>query len=112
MMLLSRFTKNKDTAMGFMTGKRILITGVASKLSIAYGIAKAMRPRCRTCIFTKMKNLKPRVEEFAASLDSNIVLGVMCQKTKASILCMQNLQKFGQNMMVLFTLSVLLLLTN
>ncbi|WP_250845428.1 hypothetical protein, partial [Escherichia coli] len=25
--------------MGFMTGKRILITGVASKLSIAYGIA-------------------------------------------------------------------------
>lgn len=29
--------------MGFMTGKRILITGVASKLSIAYGIAKAMR---------------------------------------------------------------------
>ena len=28
--------------MGFMTGKRILITGVASKLSIAYGIAKAM----------------------------------------------------------------------
>lgn len=28
--------------MGFLSGKRILITGVASKLSIAYGIAQAM----------------------------------------------------------------------
>ncbi|MGP1929121.1 MAG: enoyl-[acyl-carrier-protein] reductase FabI, partial [Arsenophonus sp. ER-BJ3-MAG3] len=27
--------------MGFMRGHRILITGLASKLSIAYGIAKA-----------------------------------------------------------------------
>ncbi|HEA8290517.1 TPA: enoyl-[acyl-carrier-protein] reductase FabI, partial [Klebsiella pneumoniae] len=27
--------------MGFLSGKRILITGVASKLSIAYGIAQA-----------------------------------------------------------------------
>ncbi|VDY34127.1 Enoyl-[acyl-carrier-protein] reductase [NADH] FabI [Morganella morganii] len=27
--------------MGFMTGKHILITGVASKLSIAYGIAQS-----------------------------------------------------------------------
>ncbi|VFS54984.1 Enoyl-[acyl-carrier-protein] reductase [NADH] FabI [Kluyvera cryocrescens] len=26
--------------MGFLSGKRILITGVASKLSIAYGIAQ------------------------------------------------------------------------
>jgi enoyl-[acyl-carrier-protein] reductase (NADH) len=29
-------------AMGFLSGKRILVTGVASKLSIAYGIAQAM----------------------------------------------------------------------
>lgn len=28
--------------MGFLSGKRILVTGVASKLSIAYGIAQAM----------------------------------------------------------------------
>ncbi|STW00362.1 enoyl-(acyl carrier protein) reductase [Klebsiella pneumoniae] len=33
--------------MGFLSGKRILITGVASKLSIAYGIAQAMPPRRR-----------------------------------------------------------------
>ena len=42
--------------MGFLSGKRILVTGVASKLSIAYGIAQAMhregqteRPRRRIC---------------------------------------------------------------
>lgn len=61
--------------MGFLTGKRILITGVASKLSIAYGIAKAMRDQGAELAFTyQNEKLKPRVEEFAASLDSNIVI--------------------------------------
>ncbi|MEQ4923550.1 enoyl-ACP reductase FabI [Proteus hauseri] len=61
--------------MGFMTGKRILITGVASKLSIAYGIAKAMHDQGAELAFTyQNEKLKPRVEEFAASLDSSIVL--------------------------------------
>ncbi|MEK8139665.1 enoyl-ACP reductase FabI [Morganella morganii] len=61
--------------MGFMTGKRILITGVASKLSIAYGIAKAMRDQGAELAFTYQNDkLKPRVEEFAQSLGSYIVL--------------------------------------
>lgn len=61
--------------MGFLTGKRILITGVASKLSIAFGIAKAMREQGAELAFTyQNEKLKPRVEEFAASLDSNIVI--------------------------------------
>lgn len=61
--------------MGFLTGKRILITGVASKLSIAYGIAKAMHEQGAELAFTyQNEKLKPRVEEFAASLNSNIVL--------------------------------------
>ncbi|MBT0356438.1 enoyl-ACP reductase FabI [Morganella morganii subsp. morganii] len=61
--------------MGFMTGKRILITGVASKLSIAYGIAKAMRDQGAELAFTYQNDkLKPRVEEFAQSLSSSIVL--------------------------------------
>ncbi|MGJ0623207.1 enoyl-ACP reductase FabI [Xenorhabdus bovienii] len=60
--------------MGFMTGKRILITGVASKLSIAYGIAKAMHDQGAELAFTYQNDkLKLRVEEFAASLDSNII---------------------------------------
>lgn len=61
--------------MGFMTGKRILITGVASKLSIAHGIAKAMRDQGAELAFTYQNDkLKPRVEEFAQSLGSSIVL--------------------------------------
>lgn len=61
--------------MGFMTGKRILITGVASKLSIAYGIAKAMRDQGAELAFTYQNDkLKPRVEEFVQSLGSSIVL--------------------------------------
>ncbi|GAA0330417.1 enoyl-ACP reductase FabI [Morganella psychrotolerans] len=61
--------------MGFMTGKRILITGVASKLSIAYGIAKAMHDQGAELAFTYQNDkLKNRVEEFAQSLDSSIIL--------------------------------------
>lgn len=61
--------------MGFMTGKRILITGVASKLSIAYGIAKAMHDQGAELAFTYQNDkLKTRVEEFAQSLDSSIIL--------------------------------------
>ncbi|AKH65049.1 MULTISPECIES: enoyl-ACP reductase FabI [Photorhabdus] len=61
--------------MGFMTGKRILITGVASKLSIAYGVAKAMHDQGAELAFTYQNDkLKPRVEEFAASLGSTLVL--------------------------------------
>ena len=61
--------------MGFLSGKRILITGVASKLSIAYGIAHAMQREGAELAFTYQNDkLKSRVEEFAASLDSSIVL--------------------------------------
>ena len=65
----------KDYCMGFLTGKRILITGVASKLSIAYGIAQAMHREGAELAFTYQNDkLKSRVEEFAAQLGSNLVL--------------------------------------
>ncbi|STR57490.1 enoyl-(acyl carrier protein) reductase [Klebsiella pneumoniae] len=61
--------------MGFLSGKRILITGVASKLSIAYGIAQAMHREGAELAFTyQNEKLKGRVEEFAAALGSDIVL--------------------------------------
>ena len=61
--------------MGFLSGKRILVTGVASKLSIAYGIAQAMHREGAELAFTyQNEKLKGRVEEFAAALGSNIVL--------------------------------------
>ena len=48
--------------MGFLTGKRILIVGVASKLSIAAGIAEAMHREGAELAFTyQSEKLKPRV---------------------------------------------------
>ena len=38
--------------MGFLAGKRILITGLLSKHSIAYGIAKACHREGATLAFT------------------------------------------------------------
>lgn len=59
--------------MGFMTGKRVLIVGVASKLSIAYGIAQAMHREGAELAFTyQNEKLKGRVEEFAATFDSKL----------------------------------------
>lgn len=61
--------------MSFMNGKRILITGLASKLSIAYGIAKAMYQQGAELAFSYQSNkLKHRVEEIASSFDSTIIL--------------------------------------
>ncbi|NDL62385.1 enoyl-ACP reductase FabI [Acerihabitans arboris] len=61
--------------MGFLTGKRILVTGVASTRSIAFGIAQAMRREGAELAFTYQNDkLKSRVEGFAAELDSSIVL--------------------------------------
>lgn len=61
--------------MGFLTGKRILVTGVASNRSIAYGIAQAMHREGAQLAFTYQNDkLKGRVEEFAAEFDSTIAL--------------------------------------
>ncbi|MGK2889197.1 MAG: enoyl-ACP reductase FabI [Candidatus Malihini olakiniferum] len=61
--------------MGFLTGKRILITGVASNRSIAFGIAQAMQRAGAEMAFTYQNyKLKSRVEDFAKELGSNIVL--------------------------------------
>ncbi|MFC0178938.1 enoyl-ACP reductase FabI [Thorsellia kenyensis] len=61
--------------MGFLSGKRILITGLASKLSIAHGIAKAMHDQGAELAFTYQNDkLKGRVEGFAEEFGSSIVL--------------------------------------
>ncbi|PWQ99962.1 enoyl-ACP reductase FabI [Leucothrix pacifica] len=61
--------------MGFLAGKRALITGIASNRSIAYGIAKAMHREGALLAFTyQNEKLKPRVEKFAAEFGSNIVI--------------------------------------
>jgi enoyl-[acyl-carrier protein] reductase I len=61
--------------MGFLTGKKALIVGIASNRSIAYGIAKAMHREGAELAFSYANDkLKPRVEKFAQELGSNIVL--------------------------------------
>ena len=57
-----------------MAGKRALIVGVASKRSIAWGIAQAFSREGAELAFTYQNNkLKPRVEKMAAELGSNMV---------------------------------------
>lgn len=65
--------------MGFLSGKRVLIVGVASKLSIASGIAAAMHREGAELAFTyQNEKLKGRVEEFAAGWGSGPELCFPC----------------------------------
>ncbi|HDZ57510.1 MAG TPA: enoyl-ACP reductase [Pseudomonas xinjiangensis] len=65
--------------MGFLTGKRVLIVGVASKLSIASGIAAAMHREGAELAFTyQNEKLKARVEGFAAEWGSGPDLCFPC----------------------------------
>jgi enoyl-[acyl-carrier protein] reductase I len=61
--------------MGFLTGKKALIAGIASNRSIAYGIAKAMHREGAQLAFSYPNDkMKSRVEKFAEEFDSDIVL--------------------------------------
>ena len=61
--------------MGFLQGKRALITGIASERSIATGIAEAMHREGAELAFTYQNDkLKSRVEKAAAEYGSDIVL--------------------------------------
>lgn len=61
--------------MGFLAGKRALITGIASQRSIASGIANAMHREGASLAFTYQNDrLKERVTEAATMLGSSIVL--------------------------------------
>lgn len=65
--------------MGFMTGKRVLIVGVASKLSIASGIAAAMHREGAELAFTyQNEKLQKRVEDFAETWGSSADLCFPC----------------------------------
>ena len=60
--------------MGFLAGKRALIVGLASKRSIAWGIAQAFAREGAELAFTyQNEKLQPRVEDMAATLNSDIV---------------------------------------
>ena len=60
--------------MGFLTGKNILIVGLASNRSIAWGVAQAMQRQGANLAFTYQNDkLKGRVEKMAEELGSSII---------------------------------------
>lgn len=60
--------------MGFLTGKRILITGLLSNRSIAYGVAKAMHREGAELAFTyQNERVQERVAKLAAEFDSKLI---------------------------------------
>jgi len=61
--------------MGFLANKRILITGLLSNRSIAYGVAQAMQQQGAELAFTYVVDkLKDRVVEMANEFGSEIIL--------------------------------------
>jgi len=60
--------------MGFLAGKRLLITGVLNNRSIAFGIARACRREGAELAFSYQgERFKERITEFAAEFGSSLV---------------------------------------
>jgi len=67
-----RFSQGKF--MGFLTGKKLLITGVLSNRSIAYGIAKACHAQGAELAFSYVgERFRDRITEFASDFDSTLI---------------------------------------
>ncbi len=72
-----------DTIVGFLTGKKALIVGLASNRSIAYGIAKAFHNQGAELAFTyQNEKLQSRVETMASEFNSTWFFLVMLQVMK------------------------------
>ena len=60
--------------MGFLAGKKLLITGVLSNRSIAYGIARACHAQGAELAFSYVgERFRDRITEFAADFDSKLI---------------------------------------
>ena len=60
--------------MGFLAGKKLLITGVLSNRSIAYGIARACHAQGAELAFSYVgERFKERITEFAADFGSSLI---------------------------------------
>ena len=61
--------------MGFLANKKILVTGLLSNRSIAYGIAKALKREGAELAFTYAgEGIRERVERLAPDFDGKIIL--------------------------------------
>lgn len=69
--------------MGFLSGKRILVTGLLSNRSIAYGIAQAMHREGAELAFTyQNERFQDRVAKLAGNFGSELVLPCDVQQDK------------------------------
>ena len=83
--------------MGFMSGKRALIVGLASNRSIAWGIAQAFRREGAELALTYQNDkLKPRVEKMAAEL------GCAVTPCETATRCTSSLTGFASPSVILF----------
>ena len=61
--------------MGFLSGKRVLVMGLLSNRSIAYGVARACAAQGATLAFTyQNERFEGRIREFAAEFGAELVL--------------------------------------
>jgi enoyl-[acyl-carrier protein] reductase I len=80
--------------MGFLQGKRALITGIASQRSIASGIAEAMHREGAELAFTyQNEKLKSRVEDAAKEYGSQIVIPLDVSDDAQIAACFESLKK-------------------
>jgi len=80
--------------MGFLQGKRALITGIASQRSIASGIAEAMHREGAELAFTyQNEKLKSRVEDAAKEYGSQIVIPLDVSDDAQIAACFDSLKK-------------------
>ena len=68
------FSSENYMSQGLLAGKRFLIAGIASKLSIAFGMAQALHREGAELAFTyPNEKLKKRVDDFAEQFGSTLV---------------------------------------
>jgi enoyl-[acyl-carrier protein] reductase I len=89
--------------MGFLQGKRALITGIASERSIASGIAEAMHREGAQLAFTyQNEKLRTRVEKAAGDYGSDIVLPLDVSDDAQIASCFEQLaQRWGDGFDIL-----------
>lgn len=80
--------------MGFLAGKKILITGLLSNRSIAYGIAKACHGQGAQLAFTyQNERFEQRVADMAAEFDSKIIIPLDVEHDEQIAACFEKLGK-------------------
>jgi enoyl-[acyl-carrier protein] reductase I len=85
--------------MGFLTGKRILITGLLSNRSIAYGIATAMKREGAELAFTyQAEGIRARVEKLAAEFDSSLLFSCDVANDNEITRCFDDLGKYWDSL--------------